>query len=162
MAASTVGMLSPATQFSHINIHRVRLGVFNGVPYAGSLEFLAGQARLVGWPDLAQRVEDDEAAPLPEAMDLVIMNPPYTRDSLRYDQFNVAEELAVTRGGKRICSVLPLPICPATGPCILLTIVTLGWDQPRVALLSNLALSCYCQPTLFSGVHFLNSRNNYT
>ena len=95
MAASTVGMLSPATQFSHINIHRVRLGVFNGVPYAGSLEFLAGQARLVGWPDLAQRVEDDEAAPLPEAMDLVIMNPPYTRDSLRYDQFNVAEELAV-------------------------------------------------------------------
>ena len=56
MAAATVGMLSPATQFSHINIHRVRLGVFNDVPYVGSLEFLTGQARLAEWPDLAERV----------------------------------------------------------------------------------------------------------
>ena len=95
MAAATVGMLSPATQFSHINIHRVRLGVFNDVPYVGSLEFLTGQARLAEWPDLAERVEDDEAASLPPPLDLVIMNPPFTRDSLRYDQFNVAEELAV-------------------------------------------------------------------
>ena len=95
MAAATMGMLSPATQFGHINIHRVRLGVFNDVPYVGSLEFLTGQARLAEWPNLAERVGDDEAASLPPPMDLVIMNPPFTRDSLRYDQFNVAEELAV-------------------------------------------------------------------
>ena len=95
MAAATIGMLSPATQFSHINIHRVRLGVFNDVPYVGSLEFLTGQARLAYWPDLAERVEDDEAASLPPSMNLVIMNPPFTRDSLRYDQFGVADELAV-------------------------------------------------------------------
>ena len=95
MAASTVGMLSPSTQFDRLNIHRVRLGVFDGVPYVGSLEFLAGQARLAEWPDIAVRVEDDEASPLPPVMDLVIMNPPFTRDSLRYDQFSVAEELAV-------------------------------------------------------------------
>ena len=50
------------------------------VPYVGSLEFLTGQARLAEWPDLAERVEDDEAAPLPPPMDLVIMNPPFTRD----------------------------------------------------------------------------------
>ncbi len=78
MAASTVGMLSPATQFSHINIHRVRLGVFDGVPYVGSLEFLTGQARLAEWPDLAERVEDDQGASLPPPIDLVIMNPPFT------------------------------------------------------------------------------------
>ena len=95
MAAATVGMLSPATQFSHINIHRVRLGVFDGVAYVGSLEFLTGQARLADWPDLAESVEDDEAASLPSSMNLIIMNPPFTRDSLRYDQFSVADELAV-------------------------------------------------------------------
>ena len=95
MAAATVGMLSPATQFSRINIHRVRLGVFDGSPYVGSLEFLTGQARLAGWPNVAERTEGDEAAPLPPSMDLVIMNPPFTRDSLRYDQFSIAEEMAV-------------------------------------------------------------------
>ena len=107
MAAATVGMLSPATQFSRINIHRVRLGVFDGVPYVGSLEFLTGQARLAEWPDLAERVEDDDAAPLPPPMDLVIMNPPFTRDSLRYDQFSVAEELAVKERETDLVRSLP-------------------------------------------------------
>ncbi len=102
MAASTVGMLSPSTQFDRINIHRVRLGVFDGVPYVGSLEFLTGQARLAGWPDLAERVEDNEAASLPPPMDLVIMNPPFTRDSLRYDQFSLANELAVKEREKHL------------------------------------------------------------
>ena len=102
MAAATVGMLSPATQFDRMNIHRVRLGVFDGVPYVGSLEFLTGQARLAEWPDLAERVEGDDAAPLPPPMDLVIMNPPFTRDSLRYDQFSIAEELAVKEREKTL------------------------------------------------------------
>ena len=107
MAASTVGMLSPATQFSNINIHRVRLGVFDGVPYIGSLEFLTGQARLAEWPKLAERVEDDEEAPLPPPIDLVIMNPPFTRDSLRYDQFSIAEELAVKGREKELFAGSP-------------------------------------------------------
>ena len=102
MAASTVGMLSPATQFSRINIHRVLLGVFDGVSYVGSLEFLTGQARLAAWPELAQRVENDEPAPLPPSMDLVIMNPPFTRDSLRYDQFSITDELAVKEREKNL------------------------------------------------------------
>ena len=95
MAASTLGMLSPATQFTKINIHRVRLGVVDGVAYVGSLEFLTGQARLADWPELAEKVEGDESASLPPPMDLVIMNPPFTRDSLRYDQFSTSDELAV-------------------------------------------------------------------
>ena len=40
-------------------------------------------------------MEDDAAASMPPPMDLVIMNPPFTRDSLRYDQFSIADELAV-------------------------------------------------------------------
>ncbi len=46
MAASTLGMLSPTTRFHRMNIHRTLLGVFNDMPYLGSLEFLSGQARL--------------------------------------------------------------------------------------------------------------------
>ncbi len=102
MAASTIGMLSPSTQFSNINIHRVRLGVIEGVPYVGSLEFLTGQARLAEWPSLAERVEGDTTMPLPPPMDLVIMNPPFTRDSLRYDQFGIAEELEVKEREKSL------------------------------------------------------------
>ena len=107
MAASTVGMLSPATQFSRINIHRVRLGVFDGVPYVGSLEFFTGQARLAAWPEFSATVEEDADASLPPAMDLVIMNPPFTRDSLRYDQFSVADESAVKGRETEIVKSLP-------------------------------------------------------
>ncbi len=32
MAASTLGMLSPTTRFSRMNIHRTLLGVFDGEP----------------------------------------------------------------------------------------------------------------------------------
>ncbi len=95
MAASTIGMLSPTTQFSRMNIHRTLLGVYGGTPYLGSLEFLCGQPRLASWPATAQQVEHDHDADPPPPMDLVIMNPPFTRDSLRHDQFSRAEEKAI-------------------------------------------------------------------
>ena len=107
LAAATLGMLSPSTQFSRINIHRVRLGVVDGVPYVGSLEFLGGQARLAGWPRLAERIEGDTDALLPEQMDMVIMNPPFTRDSLRYDQFSIREERAVKDRETELVKALP-------------------------------------------------------
>ncbi|MCY3557501.1 MAG: hypothetical protein OXH13_02490 [Chloroflexi bacterium] len=96
MAASALGMLSPRTQFNKMRIYRTYLGVYGGVPYLGSLEFLEGQARLIDWPQLSSQVDDDVGAQPPEqppAMDLVIMNPPFTRDSLRHDQFSRKEEL---------------------------------------------------------------------
>ena len=40
-----------------MNIHRTLLGVFNGIPYLGSLDFLSGQARLAAWPSATQQVE---------------------------------------------------------------------------------------------------------
>ncbi len=96
MAASTLGMLSPTTRFNRMNIHRTLLGVFHGTPYLGSLDFLSGQARLAGWPSATQQVESEQgtATPPPD-MDLVIMNPPFTRADLRHDQFTRAEELAI-------------------------------------------------------------------
>ena len=60
MAASTLGMLSPTTKFSRMNIHRTLLGVFDGEPYLGSLDFLSGQARLAAWPSTIQQVESEQ------------------------------------------------------------------------------------------------------
>ncbi len=103
MAASTIGMLSPKTSFSRMNIHRALLGVFGGQPYLGSLDFITGQARLADWPSLTQQVDDGlDTGKLPPRMDLVIMNPPFTRDSLRHDQFTPAHELAIKQREKEI------------------------------------------------------------
>ena len=98
MAASTLGMLSPTTRFNRMNVHRALLGVFDGVPYLGSLDFMSGQARLAGWPTATQQVETERGlVEPPPPMDLVIMNPPFTRDSLRHDQFSRADELAIKK-----------------------------------------------------------------
>ena len=103
MAASTLGMLSPKTSFSRMNIYRALLGVVRGQPYLGSLDFLKGQARLADWPSPTQQVEDGlDTGNLPPDMDLVIMNPPFTRDSLRHDQFTPAHELAIKQREKEI------------------------------------------------------------
>ena len=120
MAATTLGMLSPATQFGRMNVHRVRLGVIRDVPYLGSLEFLTGQARLETWPGLAERVEGDEVAPMPPSVDLVIMNPPYTRDSLRYDQFSVKEELAIKSRESELFSDRPAHLAGGSGAFLVL------------------------------------------
>ncbi len=98
MAASALGMLSPKTQFGKMRIYRTHLGVYGGVPYLGSMEFLEGQARLIDWPQLSLQIDDDAGAQAPEqppAMDLVIMNPPFTRSDIRHDQFSKEEERAL-------------------------------------------------------------------
>ena len=108
MAASTLGMLSPTTRFSRMNIHRALLGVFDGAPYLGSLDFLSGQARLAAWPSATQQVESEQGTvEPPPPMDLVIMNPPFTRDSLRHDQFSRADEQAIKRREKEILEGQP-------------------------------------------------------
>ena len=110
MAASTLGMLSPSTKFGRMNVHRTLLGVYEGTPYLGSLEFLTGQPRLAGWPSISQQVDDDGEPPeQPPKMDLVIMNPPFTRDSLRHDQFSRNDELALKHREKAIVETLDDP-----------------------------------------------------
>ena len=108
MAASTMGMLSPTTRFSRMNVHRALLGVLDGEPYLGSLDFLSGQARLAAWPSVTQQVESEEGmSEPPPPMDLVIMNPPFTRDSLRHDQFSRADEQVIKRREKEILEGQP-------------------------------------------------------
>ena len=108
MAASTLGMLSPATKFSRMNIHRALLGMFGGEPYLGSLDYLHGQARLAAWPSTAQQVDTEQGMPEPPPpMDLVIMNPPFTRDSLRHDQFSRKDEQAIKQREKQVLEGQP-------------------------------------------------------
>ena len=96
MAATTLGLLSPTTRFKNMKIGRVLLGLDDdGVARLGSLEFLEHQAKLVSWPttgQIASQIDSDENMAQPEPSDLVIMNPPFTRDSLRHDQFSRAQE----------------------------------------------------------------------
>ena len=93
MAASALGMLSPKTQFNRMRVFRTFLGVDNEEGFVGSLELLGGQLRLLGWPGQPQSPHqvDEGAAINPPVMSAVIMNPPYTRASLRHQQFTVAE-----------------------------------------------------------------------
>ncbi len=99
MAATTLGLLSPSTTFSRMNIRRMTLGVdSNGDTRVGSLELLThkkGAPRLdldLDWASGEHVDTGDMAEIAANSMDLVIMNPPYTRDSLRHDQFPTAVE----------------------------------------------------------------------
>ncbi len=104
MAATTMGLMSPSTQFRNMNVHRVPLAPPKSEPgngktspaYVGSLEWLDGNPPLVAWPDPMRpaQIDTEESHPLPDA-DLFIMNPPFTRNSLRFDQFTPAEERAI-------------------------------------------------------------------
>ncbi len=98
LAATTLGLLSPTTTFENMKIYRALLGIDeNNEAKLGSLEFLDtgvdGQPRLLPWPTGVEQIETREESAEAERADLVIMNPPFTRDSLRHDQFSRADEV---------------------------------------------------------------------
>ena len=106
MAATTLGLMSPSTQFRNMNVHRVRLGPSQydasgeqTLPaQVGSLEWLETSPVLIGWPEyrVSEQIETKQvAAPRLASADLFIMNPPFARDSLRYDQFTDEEERTI-------------------------------------------------------------------
>ena len=109
MAATTLGLLSPSSLFDSMNIHMMPLDAHtdNGIPSVGSLELLdTGRPhRTVQWSSGAQtrlaiawteghQIESGQSTVeiYPNSFDVVIMNPPFTRDSLRHDQFSKEEE----------------------------------------------------------------------
>ena len=101
MAATTIGLMSPSTRFRNMNVHRtlLRPPVYDGdleTDHArlGSLEWLDRSPLLAPWPDPSIGYHADTLVEAPglAASDLFIMNPPFARDSLRYDQFTEAEE----------------------------------------------------------------------
>ena len=124
MAATTLGLLSPTTYFRQMKIGRAFLGVDEqGAAYLGSLEFLDRQPYLIPWPQAAQavsQIDSGEEIVQAEPTDLVIMNPPYTRDSLRHDQFTPAEELKLKAREKVLFANTPVHLSGNAGGFLIL------------------------------------------
>ena len=112
MAATTLGLLSPTTRFRKMKIGRAFLGVDDdGQAFLGSLEFLDQQPKLIPWPNGGQafsQVENGDNMAHPDPADLVIMNPPFTRDSLRHDQFSKEDEKKLKDREKLLFSKKPV------------------------------------------------------
>ena len=101
LAASMLALSDPRVDFGKMGIYRAKFGVErNGgakgcKAWLGSLELLRGNEPRLPFPDF-QRASDngaeDEYPDLHGKCDLVIMNPPFTRDSLRHDQLGSEDE----------------------------------------------------------------------
>ena len=123
MAATALGLLSPSAQFQDMKIYRTLLGVDGGKAYLGSLEFLDKSPMLMPWPNAARAVEQidgGEESARPEPADLVIMNPPFTRDSLRHDQFSKPDESKMKAREKTLFADSPVHLSGNSGPFVIL------------------------------------------
>ena len=124
MAATTLGLLSPTTRFKNMRIGRALLGVDEaGTAFLGSLEFLDRQPKLLSWPNAAQavsQIDTGEEMVQADPADLVIMNPPFTRDSLRHDQFTPSEEKKIKDREKRLFSKKPTYMAGNSGAFLFL------------------------------------------
>ena len=139
MAATTLGLLSPTTQFRNMKIGRALLGVdAAGDTFLGSLEFLDRQPRLMPWPGGAQavsQVDSGDAMAAAEPADLVIMNPPFTRDSLRHDQFSKADEKKIKDREKALFANKPVHLSNNGGPFLYLAEFLAKPDTGAVAVI---------------------------
>lgn len=107
MAATTLGLMSPSTAFKKMNILKMPLEAGGSEQIeetrVGSLELLETDKRLfVGWSAGHQVDTEVEVEARHNSYDLVIMNPPYTRDSLRHDQFSDTDEKRLKRREKEL------------------------------------------------------------
>ena len=110
MTASTLGMLHPQAWFDQIHVNQTPFGVYDDpdgggkkVARVGALEFLQVDGMLLQpWPS-ARSVDGNEwRREPPPPMDLVIMNPPFTRDSLRHDQLGADAEALMKEREKQL------------------------------------------------------------
>ena len=111
LAASMLTLTNPKVDFNRMGIYRAKFGVernsgSNGSKaWLGSLEMLQGNEPRLHFPDFERSGGDGEEDTYPDLhnkCDLVIMNPPFTRDSLRHDQFSREDELEMKRAERRL------------------------------------------------------------
>ena len=125
MAATTLGLLSPTTQFRNMKIGRTLLGLDKtGKARLGSLDFLSdSQPMLIPFPNAeptARQVDTGEETARAEPADLVIMNPPFTRDSLRHDQFDAETEVKIKAREKELFANRPTYMAGNSGAFLVL------------------------------------------
>ena len=156
MAATTLGLLSPTTRFQNMKIGRAFLGVdATGKAFLGSLEFLDQQPKLMPWPNAATavtQVDSGEEMAVAEPADLVIMNPPFTRDSLRHDQFSKEHEKKIKDREKTLFANKPTYMAGNSGAFLFLAEYISKADSGTVATVlpligatdkSGLEIRCY-------------------
>lgn len=119
IAATTLGLLSPTTRFGDMNLHRMPFGEMAGSTRAaaGSLELYApgGLLPFVDWAGAhSPRRTVTGAGSGPQgydhSADLVIMNPPYTRNDKRHDQLGRAAEARVKKRESEILAASPVKL----------------------------------------------------
>ena len=137
MAATTLGLLSPTTRFKNMKIGRAFLGVDDsGDAYLGSLEFLDQQPKMMAWPGAVQavsQVDSGERMAHADPADIVIMNPPFTRDSLRHDQFSKADERKIKAREKQLFANKPVHLSGNSGSFIVLADFIRKSEQGTIA-----------------------------
>ena len=142
MAATTLGLLSPTTAFRNMKIGRAFLGIDKGGnSFLGSLEFLSsrGSPQLMPWPSAVTQIDTDEEIDKVEPADLVIMNPPFTRDSLRFNQFNEGEEKKLKDREKALFTNKPTYMAGQSGAFLFLGEYICKRDTGTVAAVIPLA-----------------------
>lgn len=101
LAASTLALTNPRVDFGKMGIYRAKFGVernggSNGTKaWLGSLELLRGREPRLQFPDFERKSGNGDEMEYPDLYgqcDVVIMNPPFTRDSLRHDQLSDEDE----------------------------------------------------------------------
>lgn len=110
--ATGLGMIAPRVAFSKMHLYSLFLGIepTEGVAKIGSLEMLEGTDQLSFNPRPATATRID-AAPAPVedvTFNVAIMNPPFTRDSLRHDQFEREEEKALKSRENQLLAKTPV------------------------------------------------------
>ena len=124
MAATTLGLLSPTTRFQNMKIGRAFLGVDGeGDAFLGSLEILDRQPRMMSWPGSARavtQIDDESDMVRPDPSDIVIMNPPFTRDSLRHDQFSREDERKIKAKERLLFADAPTYMAGGSGAFLFL------------------------------------------
>ena len=124
MAATTLGLLSPTTKFSKMNISVAAFGEVDGVGRAGSLEMYDDEGLLptMDWftgpsaqVDTGKTIHIDK-----HSMDLVIMNPPFTRNAIRHDQLGQDVEAKVKNREGNIFANEPKGLRHSSDPMFML------------------------------------------
>jgi len=114
LAATTLGLAAPDVSFRQMRLFTSQFGrAPDGSIHMGSLDLLTGGAQLqldTNWGRTQHRqaeLDEPQAAAgnlgqVGNKVDVVVMNPPFTRDSLRHDQLGRTDELAVKKAEKEL------------------------------------------------------------
>ncbi len=125
MAATTLGFLSPTTQFQKLNIYLAAFGKTKNAHHSiriGSLEIFDEDQSLAfhEWPSSVSQIETGVSRQKVDRANLVIMNPPFTRNSLRHDQLGPKVERQVKDREKKIFAKAPVKVSfSSSGPAFL-------------------------------------------